>query len=255
MAWRHLVVALGVIGSTSRADAQVPTAYRLVDLSHPISATMPAWPGSKTAFRLDTIFASATGAMNNWFTPEHLGTHLDAPRHASGTGATTDRVPLEQLIAPARVVDVRASVAGNADYRVTASDIEAHERPNGPIQAGTFVVIRTGWAERWGTPSYFGAKQEGDKTVLHFPSLGVDAARLLVSRRVAAIAVDAASTDYGAAASFDVHGILGAAGIPAIENLVDPREVPVVGAILIALTPKVVGGSGGPVRVVAMIPR
>lgn len=250
------VVALSVIGSTSWVavgSGQV-TGMRLIDLSHPVSATMPAWPGSKTAFRLDTIVASPTAAMFNWFIPEHLGTHLDAPRHGSGSGATTERIALDRLIAPARVIDIRAAVGNNPDYQVTAADITAHEASVGPIPPGTFVIIRTGWAAKWGEPSYFGARVEGGRTVLHFPSLGLEAAKLLIARQVGAVAVDCPSTDYGAATAFLVHGAFGRAGIPAVENLVDPVDVPVTGATLIALTPKVVGGSGGPVRVVAMVP-
>lgn len=250
MGARSLSVVL-LVASAPSVAAQSP--HRLIDLSHPISTTMPAWPGSRTAFRLDTVLATGTAAMFNWFVPEHLGTHLDAPRHASGSGATTDQVALERLIAPARVVDLRTQVGDNADYLITAADLEAHERRHGPIDQGTFVVIHTGWARRWGDPSYFGAQTAGAKTTLHFPSLGVEAAQLLVSRRVAAVAVDVPSTDLGAADGFPVHGVFGPAGIPAVENLADPAQLPVTGATLIALTPKVVGGSGGPVRVVAMI--
>ena len=91
--------------------------------------------------------------------------------------------------------------------------------------------------------------------LLHFPSLGVLAARVLVERGVAGVGVDCPSTDYGAASSFDVHGVFGAAGIPAIENLADLAEVPATGAVLVALPPKIKGGSGGPIRVVALIPK
>ena len=92
-------------------------------------------------------------------------------------------------------------------------------------------------------------------TVLHFPSFGVDGAKLLVSRGVAMLGVDSPSTDVGSAPSFAVHGILGAANIPAIENLASLEGIPAKGALLMALPLKTRGGSGGPVRVVALVPR
>lgn len=253
-----LGVVASVVATSGWAQAKGPidlTAVRMVDLSHELAADAPAWPGLRFPFRLDTVVANDRAAMFNVFTPEHFGTHLDAPRHASGTGLTTERVPLDRLIAPAVVVDVTAAVGQTADYQVSPADLARHEARHGRITPGSFVLIKTGWAVRWGQASYFGAETSSGKTVLHFPSLGVEAARVLVERGVAGVGVDCPSTDYGAAPSFDVHGVLGAAGIPAIENLADLSEVPATGAVVVALPPKIKGGSGGPIRVVALIPK
>jgi kynurenine formamidase len=89
--------------------------------------------------------------------------------------------------------------------------------------------------------------------VLHFPSFGVEAARALVARGVAMLGVDAPSTDIGSAPAFAVHGVLGAANVPALENLADLSALPRTGALLMALPIKTRGGSGGPVRVVALV--
>ncbi len=257
---RFLWGMLGAIAGVSTVAAQSKgpvdlSAVRMIDLSHELASDAPAWPGLRFPFRLDTVVANDRAAMFNVFTPEHFGTHLDAPRHASGAGLTTERVPLERLIAPAVVVDVTAAVGQNADYGVTPADLARHEARYGRIPAGSFVLIKTGWGSRWGQASYFGADSSSGRTVLHFPSLGVEAARVLAERGVAGVGVDCPSTDVGAAPSFEVHGVFGAAGIPAIENLADLSEVPAIGAVLVALPPKIKGGSGGPIRVVALIPK
>ena len=72
---------------------------------------------------------------------------------------------------------------------------------------------------------------------------------------VAMLGVDSPSTDYGSAPGFAVHGVLGAANVPALENLADLSALPRVGALLMALPIKTRGGSGGPVRVLALIAR
>ena len=196
-----VVVSVGAAQSKGPIDL---SGVRMIDLSHDLAFDAPAWPGLRFPFRLDTVVANDRAAMFNVFSPEHFGTHLDAPRHASGTGLTTERVPLERLIAPAVVIDVSAAVGQNADYRVTPTDLERHEGRYGRIAPGSFVLIKTGWAARWGQASYFGADSSSGRTVLHFPSLGVLAARVLVERGVAGVGVDCPSTDYGAASSFDV---------------------------------------------------
>ncbi len=230
--------------------------YTMVDLTHELAADATAWPGSRNPFKLDTIVASPTSAMFRLTLNEHFATHLDAPRHASGTGWTNERIPLETLIAPLVVIDVREHTARDRDYALLPADIAAHERRFGRIPRGAIVILRTGWSRYWDNPTmYFGADTSVKPTVLHFPSFGVAAAQLLVARGVAMLGVDSPSTDVGNAPRFAVHGILGAANVPALENLADSDALPRTGAVLFALPIKTRGGSGGPVRVVALIPR
>lgn len=231
------------------------TRLTMVDLTHELSAEAPAWPGSRAPFRMDTLVANERAAMFRLTLNEHFGTHLDAPRHGSGSGRTNEQLPLPTLIAPLVVIDVRAQAARDRDYGLTVADVEAHERAHGRIPRGAIVVLRTGWAAFWGDDArYYGADTTVKPTVLHFPSFGVDAARLLVSRGVAMLGVDSPSTDVGSAPSFAVHGILGAANVPALENLASLDGVPATGATLMALPLKTRGGSGGPVRVVVLVP-
>lgn len=230
--------------------------FTMIDLSHELSADAPAWPGSGAAFKLDTLTATPTAALFRITTNEHFGTHLDAPRHASGEGWTNERVPLSSLIAPLVIIDVSRQAAKDQDYALTPNDIDVHERSFGRIPRGAAVVLRTGWGAYWSEPGkYFGADTTRRPRVLHFPSFGVEGAKLLIARGVVLLGVDSPSTDIGAAQGFPVHGILGAANVPAIENLAALSEVPQIGATIIALPLKTRGGSGGPVRVVVLVPR
>ncbi len=251
------LLSASVIAAPGRAEAQSIDLARhtLVDLTHDLAADSPAWPGSRNPFKLDTITASATGAMFRLALNEHFATHMDAPRHGSGAGWTNEQIPLARLVAPVVVIDVRAQSTQDRDHALSVADVEAHERECGRIPRGAIVLLRTGWARFWDTPArYFGA-DSAPKPTLHFPSFGVEAAKLLVARGVGMLGVDSPSTDVGAAVGFAVHGILGAANVPALENLADLSALPRTGALLMALPIKTRGGSGGPVRVVALIPR
>lgn len=245
-----------VVTSSACAQAIDLSRYAMVDLTHELSSDATAWPGSKNPFRLDTLVASPTAAMFRLTLNEHFATHLDAPRHASGTGWTNESIPLDHLIAPLIVIDVEAQAARDHDYALQPADVEAHEREYGRIQRGAIVVLRTGWARHWDNATmYFGADTTVKPNVLHFPSFGLEAAQLLVTRGVAMLGVDSPSTDIGKAPAFIVHRALGAANVPALENLADCEALPRTGAVLLALPIKTRGGSGGPVRVVALVPR
>ena len=253
---------LTVAATTVHAQALDLSAYRMVDLTHALNAKTLYWPTSPTTFKLDSLSYGQT--PGGWFyssfafsAPEHGGTHLDAPIHFGEGHLTVDRVPLDRLIAPAVVIDITAKVRTDTDYRLTRDDVLAFERANGRIAAGTIVLLRTGWSTRWpDKKSYLGDDTPNDASKLHFPSFGVEAARLLIQeRRVAAIGVDVASIDYGPSQDFMVHRIAAAADVPGIENLTNLNLLPATGAVIFALPMKIEGGSGGPVRVVALVPR
>jgi kynurenine formamidase len=124
------------------------------------------------------------------------------------------------------------------------------------IPEEAIVLLRTGWGKRWPDPKrYLGDDMAGEAARLHFPSYGREAAELLVKeRKVAALGVDTASIDYGSSRDFIVHRIAGAANVPGLENLANLEELPETGAWIIALPMKIAGGSGGPLRIVALIP-
>jgi kynurenine formamidase len=248
---------------TRSAGAQLLdlTRYRLVDLTHAFGQRTLYWPTSPSTFRLDRLaFGPTPGgyfyAAYTFSTPEHGGTHLDAPIHFAANGLTADRVPLEQLVAPAVVIDVSAKAAADPVYRLTREDVLTFERRHGRIAHGTIVLLRTGWSSRWpDRQAYFGDTTAGDASRLRFPSYGSDAAELLVrERRVAALGADVASIDYGPSTDFAVHRIAAAANVPAFENLARLDAVPPTGALVIALPMKIEGGSGGPLRAIALVP-
>ena len=258
-----LVLSCGCLyASTAGSQTLDLRRYRMIDLTHSLNAKTLYWPTSPTTFKLDQLSFGPT--PGGWFysayafsAPEHGGTHLDAPIHFGEAHLSVDRVPLDRLIAPAVVIDVTAKTRTDADYRLTREDVVAFERANGRIAAGTIVLLRTGWSMRWpDRKSYLGDDTPNDASKLHFPSFGVEAARLLIQeRRVAAIGADVASIDYGPSQDFMVHRIAAAADVPGIENLNNLNLLPATGAVVFARPMKIEGGSGGPARVIALVPR
>lgn len=249
-------------GGLEVVDLVDPERVRLIDLSHAFDETTVYWPTSPTRFELDTL--SYGDSPGGWFysafafaTPEHGGTHLDAPIHFARGGQAADEVPLERLVGRAYVIDATEASAANPDYLLTAGDVLAFEAEHGAIPEGAIVIMRTGWDARWpDAAAYLGDDTPGDASNLHFPSFGEDAARLLVEERgVAALGADVASIDYGQSADFPVHRLAMARDVPGLENLANLAEVPPVGAVVVALPMKIRGGSGGPLRAIAIVPR
>ncbi len=232
----------------------------VVDLTHSFDEKTLYWPTSPSAFELKTLAKGTTPggwfySSNSFCTPEHGGTHLDAPVHFSAAGESADKVPVRKLVAPAVVLDVTAKAAQDPDYRLTAADVKDWEAAHGAIPRGAIVLLRTGWSARWpDRKRYFGDDTPNDASHLHFPSYGKEAAEFLVRERaVGALGVDTASIDYGPSQDFPVHRIAAAAQVPGLENLTGLGELPETGAWLVALPMKIAGGSGGPLRVVALV--
>jgi kynurenine formamidase len=235
---------------------------RVVDLSHPFDERTLYWPTAPSGFQLKSLHRGVTPAgffyaANSFCAPEHGGTHIDAPVHFAEGGLALDAVPVDRLIAPAVVIDVTRQATADADYSLGVDDVRAWETRHGRIPEAAIVLLRTGWAARWpDAKRYFGDDTPGDASRLHFPSYGAESARLLVEeRRVAALGVDTASIDHGPSKDFAVHQIAARANVPGLENLADLSALPEDGAWVIALPMKIAGGSGGPVRVVALVPR
>ena len=234
---------------------------RLVDLTHSFDALTPYWPTAPTGFELKVMHKGQTpqGYFYSAFSfcaPEHGGTHLDAPFHFAEGGRSTDAIPLRQLVAPAVVIDVSAQAATDPDYRLTRADVLAFEAKHGPVGEGVIVLLRTGWSARWPDKKrYLGDDTPGDASRLHFPAYGREAAELLVrERKVSVLGVDTASLDHSPSSDFAVHQVAAAANVPGLENLTNLGELPVVGAWVVALPMKIGGGSGGPLRAIALLP-
>ena len=254
-----------VAGGCSSPRPFSPAAFpagELVDLSHVYDSSTIFWPTSET-FRLDKVAEGMTPggyyyAANNFFTSEHGGTHLDSPIHFAQGKQTVDQLPLERLVGPAVVIDVSDRADRNADYQVTAADIQQAESRDGGIPPDAIVLIRTGFSRRWpDAERYLGTAERGPEAVakLHFPGLHPDAARWLVAnRQFRAIGIDTASVDYGQSTQYESHRVLFERDIPAFENLAAIDRLPVRGAVVIALPMKIGGGSGAPLRAIAILP-
>jgi len=239
-----------------------PARFGIVDLSHAYGEDTLYWPTSPSRFELETLAEGRTEggwfyAANRLRTPEHGGTHLDAPHHFHETGQDAAGVPLERLIGPAFVIDVTQEASADRDYRLTPARVAAFEEAHGRIPEGAIVLLHTGWSSRWPDAlRYLGDDAPGDASSLHFPAFGEAATRLLVEERgIAALGLDTASLDHGPSTDFPVHRITAAADVPGLENLTGLEALPATGAWIFALPMKITGGSGAPVRVAALVPR
>lgn len=261
--WWPLVLVASTAPSLTFAQAGLDLdRLRTVDLSYPFDERTLYWPNATSGFHLERLAFGPTPAgffyaANSFCAPEHGGTHLDAPIHFAEGRRTADQVPLDQLIGRAVVIDVAAKAEANPDYTLTRDDVAEWENRHGTIPPGAIVLLRTGWGTRWpGRKRYFGDEKPGEVSNLHFPSYGRDAAQFLVqSREVGVLGVDTASIDNGPSKDFIVHQIAAAANVPGLENVANLHELPATGAWVIALPMKIAGGSGGPVRIVALLPR
>jgi kynurenine formamidase len=234
----------------------------IVDLSHTYDAQTIFWPTAEGfQLRRDAEGVTPLGyyyASNSFFTSEHGGTHIDAPVHFAEGRQAVDKIPFERLIGPAVVIDVMEQSQRDGDYQVTTEDLQRFEQQHGQIPPEAIVLIRTGFASRWPSAErYLGTTERGAEGVrkLHFPGLHPDAARWIVANRpVRAIGIDTASIDYGQSTLFESHRALYAVDIPAFENLASLERLPATGALVIALPMKVGGGTGAPLRALAVLP-
>jgi len=254
------VVLLALLAWTGLSLAHVIDESKIIDLTYSFDENTIYWPTAKP-FQLEVVSAAKTPAgfwyaANNACFAEHGGTHMDAPIHFAEGKRAADEVPIQQLIGPAAVIDVRAQAAKDADYRVTVDDLKVWEGKYGRLPKGAIVLMLSGWGSRWpDKKQYLGTDQPGDVEHLHFPGFSREAAEFLVSqRKIDAIGVDTPSMDYGQSKDFIVHQVINGADKPGLENIANLDKLPVKGATLIALPMKIAKGSGGPTRIIAILP-
>jgi kynurenine formamidase len=235
---------------------------QLVDLSHAYDAQTIFWPTAEP-FRLQKDADGVTPAgfyyaANSFSTSEHGGTHLDAPVHFAEGRQSVDEIPIDRLMGPAVVVDVTQQSGADADYQITVDDLVRAEREHGRIPSDAILLFRTGFSTRWPDAArYLGTAERGEQAVarLHFPGLHPDAARWIVTNRpVRAVGIDTASIDYGQSTQFESHRALYAVNLPAFENLAALDQLPPRGAYVVALPMEIAGGTGAPLRAVAIVP-
>ena len=205
---------------------------RIVDLSQPVGAGTPVFPGDGPV-RV-TILDQASVNLSRIDLSVHTGTHMDAPFHFYSGADTIDRIPLERCVGPARIVDLLDLAAGN---EIRRDHIE--RRLNAPLRAHA-AVLHTGWSKYWGAPGYFTGH----------PCLTADAAQFLVDCGVQLVGVDMPSVDR---APYPAHKILLGAGVPIVENLTNLDAIGADLFQLVVLPLKLAGRDGSPVRAVAFV--
>ena len=259
---RLLLFAILAVPVMAQKPASLPLG-RVLDLTYAFDAKSVYWPTAQE-FKLETDAEGMTEkgyyySAYRYSAAEHGGTHLDAPVHFAKGHESVDEIPVQQLIGAAVVIDVTKQCATNPDYLVSVADIEDWEKRNGRISPGTIVLLRTGFGKYYpDKKKYLGTEERGAAAVakLHFPGLDPAAARWLTqSRSIKAIGLDTASIDYGQSTLFESHRILFDKNVPAFENVANLDQLPVKGFSVIALPMKIKGGSGGPLRIIALLER
>lgn len=233
---------------------------KVIDLTYAFDEKTIYWPTAKPFEWQKESWGQSAGGY--WYTAaryaasEHGGTHLDSPIHFGQGKAAMDEIPLSHLISPAMVIDISAACAKDADYRLTLADVTAWETQHGPIPDGSLVLVHTGWGKFWpDKKKYLGTDVPGDTANLHFPGISREAAEFLArQRKLDGIGIDTASMDYGPSKDFIAHQVLNGANIYGLENVANLERLPAKGATVIALPMKIKGGTGGPARIIALLP-
>ena len=261
-----LSVAFLFVGCERQASAPSPEAparvqETIVDLTYPFDKDTVYWVTAKE-FEHETVFAGMNPkgyyySAYNYSGAEHGGTHIDSPVHFAEGKMSVDELPVEKLVGDAVKVDVSSKAASDKDYLVSVADLEAWEKANGTIPEGAIVLLETGWGQFYpDKEKYLGTANRGEAAVkeLHFPGLDPDAAKWLVeNRKIKAVGIDTASIDRGQSQTFGSHVALMTNDVPAFENVAHLEKVPAKGFRIIALPMKIKGGSGAPLRIIALV--
>jgi kynurenine formamidase len=250
------------------ADALTSGRIDVVDLTAPLSDRTPVIqlppPFAQTAtFQLEEISRyddrGPAWYWNNLRTGEHTGTHFDAPNHwiTGRGGEDVAAVPAHKLVGRAAVLDFSEQVAADPDFLLEVDHVRAWERAHGPLPVGGWLLFRTGWDARSDSQEDF---LNADETGPHTPGISPECSRWLAEETpVIGLGVETVGTDAGAAHSFDppfpCHAALLGSGKYGLTQLQNLAVLPPTGALLIAAPLPIVGGSGSPARVLALVER
>jgi len=242
------------------ATSKVLKEIEWIDLSYTFDSTTLYWPNNVKSFEHSTEAEGKT-ALGYFYssysicTPEHGGTHLDAPIHFSANKLTVDQLPLSSVTGNAIVVDVSVNALANRDYLISIADIEKWEKENGTIPDNCIVLFRTGYGKFYpDRQQYFGTAKKGAEAIpeLHFPGIAPETTEWLLGKRnIKAMGLDTPSLDYGQSKDFKTHQLLLGMNKPGFENVANLDKLPSKGIYVVALPMKVGRGSGGPLRIIA----
>jgi kynurenine formamidase len=223
-----------------------------VDLTHPLPTDFPSASG-EIWLELEEFLSYPSHGINfkRWLVHEHLGTHIDAPIHFSESGATAEQIPVESLIVPLAVIDIRERAEQDPDTELTPEDLGVWESRHGELPQGCCLAVNAGW-DRHATGPRF--RNADEAATMHFPGVHVDAAQMLLEERhVVGLAVDTLSIDHGPSTEFPTHRKWLPAGRWAVEGLANLAKLPAVGATIVVGGPTIVGATGGPSRIFALV--
>ncbi len=223
---------------------------RCLDLTHALGPDFPSFDDD--AFTLERIASLEADGYNmgRWHLIEHSGTHIDAPLHFADGGRAVDQIPLEQLLVPLAVVDIRARAEADPDAELTPDDLLEFEASHGVIPEGACVAMLSGWDRHVRSAKF---RNDDDQGVMHFPGFHAEAAALLIERDAAGIAVDTLSLDRGCCAQFATHALWLPSGRWGVEALANLAELPPAGATLVVGCPRIAGATGAPCRAFALL--
>jgi kynurenine formamidase len=247
------------------AEALRSGSVEVIDLTAPLVDTTPILllpePFANTSrFRLEELSRYDERGpgwyWNDIHTGEHTGTHLDAPVHwitGRDKGDVAEIAP-GRLVAPAAVLDKSGA---EPDYLLQVDDVKAWQAEHGPLPDGGWLLYRTGWDARAGYQDDF---LNADETGPHTPGVSVECARWLAEEApIIGLGVETVGTDAGAAHSFDppfpCHSFLLGAGKYGLTQLRNLQLLPPTGTLLVTAPLPIVGGSGSPTRVLALVER
>ncbi|WP_066361953.1 cyclase family protein [Herbidospora mongoliensis] len=240
----------------------------VVDLTAPLDESTPILMlpepfGNTVPFKLEEISRYDDRGpgwyWNNISTGEHTGTHFDAPVHwvTARDGEDVSQVAPAKLLAPAVVLDFAAQAAADPDFLLEISHVTAWEQEHGPLPEGGWLLYRTGWDVRAHDQAEF---LNANETGPHTPGISVECARYLAEETsIVGLGVETVGTDAGTAHSFDpafpCHSFLLGAGKYGLTQLRNLDRLPATGAVVVAPPLPIIGGSGSPVRVLALVER
>lgn len=229
---------------------------KAVDLSHVLNSKTPDFFGDHDIYHFDhkTLVKDSGYSTGTFQTPEHFGTHVDAPVHFAKGAQPIDQISVKRLVVPAVVIDIRNQAETNPDCLLSEAMIQEWEKEHGRIPDNAAVLLLTGWSKRWDSEQQY--RNLDSKNQMHFPSYSIEAVKFLIEqRKINAIGVDTLSIDPGISTTYPVHKISAQNNVYGIENLNNLDQLPAKGILLFCGVPALEGGTGCPARVVAIVDR
>jgi arylformamidase len=199
---------------------------RIYDVSVPISAQTPTYPGDPgiEILQWSAIHEGAAANVSLLHFGAHTATHVDAPAHFIEGAGRVDRLPLDALIGPARVISIADEVDVITPDHLSRQEIERAER----------VLFKTRNSSFWSDSSGFRKD---------FTYLSANAAEILAEAGVKLVGIDYLSIEEFKSEHHETHLALLSRGIIIIEGL-DLSEVPAGAYEIICLPLKIAGGTG-----------